>query len=275
MSSHETIKRFDDIWRGWEELSPTPERFAQHCEGRARFLAALERHLLQANPCRALEVGCGSAIDLAILAQRVPSLQAIGVDISAEALRVARGFLAYAGGRHWLCRGDAFALPFADGAFGMVYSQGVLEHFRDPWAALREQVRILAGEGILVINVPQRFTGYTMHKRRAIRRETWPWGWETEFTATELLAMGRNLGLESVECFGSQYWRAWGEPTWILRDLYGKIHRRNPLARITPFPQLEQLYNRVWTWLEGRYGHLFLQNVVVVFRKLRIEQTGR
>ena len=264
---HEPIDRFDEIWRGWQDLTPVEVRLAQHVEGRARFLAALERHLMRVRPFRVLEVGCGSAIDLAILAKRVPGVQPIGLDISAQGLRVAKTFLGYFGGPFGLCRGDTFSLPFADESFGMVFSQGLLEHFRDPSSALREQVRVLAGGGILVINVPQRLTGYTLHKRHAIRRGTWPWGWETEYTAGELVVMGRRHGLKSLEFFGGQYWIAWGEPTWILRDLYGKIHRRNPLACYSPFPQIERLYNRLWTWLEEHYGHLFLQNVVGVFQK--------
>jgi len=262
-------ERYDNIWRGWEDVSPAPTRFAQHREGRARFLTALERQLVQVQPSRVLEVGCGSAIDLAILAERISGVHVFGMDISAEALRIARTHLASVRGRFGLCRGDICALPFTDGTFRMVFSQGVLEHFRDPSAAVQEQVRILADGGILVINVPQRLTGYTLHKWRAIRRGTWPWGWETAYSAAELLAMGRAHGLQSLECFGEEYWRAWGEPSWVLRDLYGKLHRRNPLARFTPFPQLDQFYNRLWANLEERYGHLFLRNVVAVFQKPR------
>jgi SAM-dependent methyltransferase len=258
--------RFDRGWEAWED-GAVPAGIAQHEEGRARLLAALERGLADASPCRILEVGCGSAIDLAILAHRVPRAHAVGLDISAEALRVARAAVARVGSRAAFCRGDLFRLPFADRSFGVVFSQGVLEHFRDPEAALREQVRVLAHGGALLVSVPQRWTGYTAHKRRAIRRGTWPWGWEGEFTARDLRAMGRAEGLECVEVFGSQYWRAWGEPAWILRDLYGKIHRRNPLAALLPFAQLAGLNERLWGALEARWGHLFLQNVVAVFRK--------
>lgn len=267
MAAKEPVDRFDRIWTGWVDIAPLEERIAQHRVGRERFLQALQQALGSVPSPFVLEIGCGSAIDLGLLVQSALGVVGVGVDISLPALQAARIFVARLGVKVALCGGDAFALPFRSETFGLVFSQGVLEHFRNPSAAMREQVRVLASDGILVVNVPQRWTGYTLHKHRAIRRGRWPWGWEGEFTARHLLVLGCAEGLECLHHFGCQYWMAWGEPAWILRDLYGKIHRRNPLAAVPPFPQLDRLYNRLWTWLESRYGHLFMQNVVAVFRK--------
>jgi hypothetical protein len=116
-------------------------------------------------------------------------------------------------------------------------------------------------------SVPQTYTAYTLHKRRAIRRGTWPWGWEGAFSAAQLSALGLRQGLELVELFGCQYWVSWWEPTWVLRDLWGKLHRRNPLASLPPFPALHEAYERAWRALERKLGHRFLLNVVAVFHK--------
>ena len=40
-----------------------------------------------------------------------------------------------------LVRADALAMPFRDGAFDVVFHQGLLEHFRDPLPLLRENAR--------------------------------------------------------------------------------------------------------------------------------------
>jgi SAM-dependent methyltransferase len=264
---HEPVERFDRIWTGWADQGPKDERIAQHREERARFLRALYDAAARAPIPRTLEVGCGSAIDLALLAADVPGLAPVGVDISVPAVQVARTFAAHQRVRLALCVGDAFALPFRSSAFGFVFSQGVLEHFRDPAPTVREQLRVLAAGGIFIVNVPQRWTGYTLHKRRAIRRGTWPWGWEGSFSPAQLRRLGAAQGLECLEVFGYQYWRAWGEPAWVLRDLYGKIHRRNPLAGRAPFPWVARRYDGLWTRLEGWCGRWFLQNVVAVFRK--------
>ena len=263
----EPAETFDHIWKGWTEAFPREQRIAQHRDDRARFLWALETASRKVSGCRILEVGCGSAIDLCLLSQKLQEAIPIGLDISLEALGAARTFARHLDARTPFCCGDLFALPFDTGTFHLVFSQGVLEHFPCPAEALREQIRVLAPGGTLVVSVPQTYTGYTIHKRRAIRHGTWPWGWEGQFTARQLSELGRHHKLEIAEIFGYQYWRSWSEPAFVLRDLWGKLHRRNPLAASPPFNQIHRLYERIWKRLESQYGHWFLQNLVVVFRK--------
>ena len=261
------VDRFDRIWAGWAELTAKEDRIAQHREDRERFLRALKEAIPRLPlPC-VLEVGCGSAIDLGLLARQTLGLTLVGLDISLAGLGVARAFARHLEARMAVCCGDVLALPLRAACAGLVFSQGLIEHFREPADAVREQARTLAPGGILVVSVPQTFTGYTLHKRRAMRDGTWPWGWEGDFTARRLARLGREQGLELLRVFGYQYWRSWGEPAWVLRDLWGKVQRRNPLAVAFPFPHITRLYDGAWNWLERWYGHLFLQNVVAVFRK--------
>src|SRR5262245_57497157 len=98
---------------------------------------------------RIVDAGCGSAkwpIHLRRLGYDV-----VGIDLSAEACRVARAndptvVLAVA---------DARRLPFADGSVDGVLSLGVVEHDeRGPLAGLREVRRILRPGGVLVLSVP-------------------------------------------------------------------------------------------------------------------------
>jgi len=263
----EPVETFDQIWKGWADAFPLEQRIAQHRDDRAGFLRTLQAASRAIPGCRILEVGCGSAIDLCLLSQNVEEAIPIGLDISLEALRAARTFARHIDVGVPFCCGDLFALPFRDESFQLVFSQGVLEHFPDPGGALREQVRVLATGGTLVASVPQTYTGYTLHKRYAIRRGSWPWGWEGQFTARQLSELGRRHGLEVADVFGYQYWRSWREPAFVLRDLWGKLHRRNPLAAFAPFIHIHQRYEQFWKWLENRFGRWFLQNLVVVFRK--------
>lgn len=264
---YEPAARFDQIWQDYAAQEGMAERVAQHATGRQKFLRVLEDYVKASAPPHVVEVGCGSAIDLCLLRHRFPGILAVGLDLSFEGIKVARGSAAQLQVPVRLCQGDAFALPFRSGSVGIVFSQGVLEHFHDPSRALAEQVRVLSAGGVLVVSVPQAFTGYTVHKRRAIRAGTWSWGWEDQYSSHRLRQLGEGLGLCVERVFGYQYWLSWGEPAWVLRDLYAKFHRRNPLAALPPFPQLDRFYNTLWNWLECRYGHLFQQNVVAVFRK--------
>jgi SAM-dependent methyltransferase len=194
-------------------------------------------------------------------------LNLVGLDISNVALQAASVFSQHLNAQANFCCGDVFALPFQSETFDLIFSQGLLEHFRAPASALREQVRVLAHGGHLVISVPQTYTGYTLHKRLAIRRGVWPWGWEGQFSRQRLVRLGCEQGLRLVESFGYQYWLSWGEPAWILRDLSGKIHRRNPWHKAWVFDRLHRAYETFWDVLEQRWGHLFMQNLVAVFRR--------
>jgi len=260
-------KRFDRIWSGWAGRMDPDARIREHLEGRERFLQTLAELTSRLPAPAVLEVGCGSAIDLAILARGQRGLRAVGIDLSSTGLQVARVFALHLQAPLRFCRADACRLPFRSNWAGLVFSQGLLEHFRDPSVALEEQARVLAPGGFLVINVPQTFTGYTAYKHLAIRRGVWPWGWEGQFTAGGLLKRARRYDLRPLRVFGYQYWRSWLEPAWVLRDLAGKLERRSALARRAPLAQAALLYTRAWTWIERRYGHHFMQNLVAVFQK--------
>ena len=114
-NAREPVERFDRIWTGWADLVPREERIAQHRLGRDRFLRALREALGRAPRPLVLEVGCGSAIDLALLAESVPGHTAVGLDISVRGLHAARAFATHLGVKVRLCLGDTFALPFPSG----------------------------------------------------------------------------------------------------------------------------------------------------------------
>ena len=259
-------QRFDRIWQEYRVQEGPAARVAQHEEGRARFLRLLNDYVRAAAPRTIVEVGCGSAIDLCLLQSLVPSVRAMGLDVSFPGLQVAQTSAEHLHVPLHLCQGDAFTIPLRSGMAGLVFSQGVLEHFDDPRRALAEQARVLAPGGVLVVSVPQTFTGYTLHKHKAIRAGTWLWGWEGQFSSRTLCSLGREVGLEVERVFGYQYWLSWAEPTWVLRDLVGKVERRLPAVLSKWVKPVSRAYDRFWNRVEESYGHAFLLNVAAVFR---------
>ena len=88
---------------------------------------------------RMLEVGSGLGLLANEVAQSAPYGSVIGVEFAAEQIgraRTARSNIRFA-------RGDAHHLPFAADRFDLVYCRYLLEHVRDPVAALREMRRVL------------------------------------------------------------------------------------------------------------------------------------
>ncbi|GAH46783.1 unnamed protein product, partial [marine sediment metagenome] len=51
-------------------------------------------------------------------------------------------------------RGDAFRIPIKDNSFDCVFSSGLIEHFDDPDAIIREHRRVCREGGIVIITVP-------------------------------------------------------------------------------------------------------------------------
>lgn len=97
---------------------------------------------------RVLDVGCGSGLSSGVwLSSGGWSGQGmwVGLDVS-TAVDVARARLAPVSSTHFV-QGDALDLPFADGIFGAVFSEGVLHHTPSTRAALLSAARVLASGG--------------------------------------------------------------------------------------------------------------------------------
>src|SRR5205085_9721447 len=135
----------------------------------------------------------GSGRDLLELAERGAS--GFVLDYSPASLELVRRQAAQRGLAVGLVRADALALPFRDGAFDVVFHQGLLEHFRDPDPLLRDNARVAARGGRVIVDVPQTFHLYTLMKQTLIAFGVWFAGWETQFTPAALEARIAATGL--------------------------------------------------------------------------------
>jgi arsenite methyltransferase len=94
-----------------------------------------------------LDVGCGAGIDLLVAAQLAgPSGRLCGVDLTPEMVTRARANL---GSRAEIALGSAEAIPFADGSFDVVISNGVLNLSPRKDQTYRELFRVLKPGGRL------------------------------------------------------------------------------------------------------------------------------
>jgi SAM-dependent methyltransferase len=158
----------------WEASlsAPTPGLEASTLEnhidaGKLAFLAGM-----LPNQGRAIEIGCGSARLLARV-QRVTRLDAYALDPSPQAVRLASRTAAALGTPMRVLRGDAFQLPFPDGAFAMVLSGGLLEHFEDPRPVIAEMVRVLRPGGTFYADVvPRKLSLYRVREFPRMMRHT-------------------------------------------------------------------------------------------------------
>ncbi len=97
---------------------------------------------------RLLDVSCGTGRLLHLAERR--GMQAVGVDFSLVAVRVARSQ-----GIAWVGNGEQ--LPLADQTYDYVVNLGSLEHFEHMGPGVHEMARVLKPDGLCCVLVPNTF----------------------------------------------------------------------------------------------------------------------
>ncbi|NIN64977.1 MAG: methyltransferase domain-containing protein, partial [Anaerolineae bacterium] len=105
---------------------------------------------LAATRGRVLDVGCGGGNMPKAIRHYRPDLEVWGTDLSMRSLRA--GLSEPDGVRFGAARGER--LPFSNGAFDAVTMFDVLEHLKEPDAALREVHRVLRPGGLFHLFLP-------------------------------------------------------------------------------------------------------------------------
>lgn len=186
-----------------------------------------------------LDIGCGPATITADIARRVAPGRVIGVELTQEAIELARAEISHRGITSVsLAVADAVALPFADGAFDVVHAHQVLQHLGDPVAALREMRRVRDPDGIVAVRdsdyaafawfpeLPELDRWLALYQRAARAN-----GGEPE-AGRRLLSWARAAGFSHVAatsstwCFASPEDRAWWGGMWAERIVESRMARQ-------------------------------------------------
>ena len=187
---------------------------------------------------RVLEVGAGSGRDGLTLAGR--GARVVALDYSLPSLRLIRS-QAPGCGTLAVCCGDAFALPFADGTFDVVFHQGLLEHFRNPDDLIAENARVLKPGGIVLVDVPQRYHYYTVVKHVLIALRLWFAGWEREYSAGEIERLLRRHSFSIVSSYGE----------WFNPPMWYRMLRRGLFRAGVTLPMYPRVFAAIGKTLGG------------------------
>jgi len=186
----------------WESLWQKRKRIYHY----QNVLEIAEQVSLDLEGARVLEVGCGRGSTLLEFAKKGAIVT--GIDYAQSALSLCNSLKERvdANGNLGLAKfiqGDARDLPFCEEQFDIVYSVGLLEHFEDPCAILAEQCRVLKRGGYLILQVPQKYSVYTLLKKTLMAVGKWPYGaWETQFSVGELRDLVTEAGLSVEFAYG-------------------------------------------------------------------------
>jgi malonyl-CoA O-methyltransferase len=151
---------FDRRAAAFDAVAFLPREIAQRMCERLEYI--------KVNPAAVLDAGCGAGDDLPALRARFPEAPVYGVDLSGAMLaRAGRSETDQTSWRRWLpaslgkalgqrgprvAQADFSALPFAAGAFDLIWSNLALHWHSRPDAVLPEWQRVLRVNGLLMFS---------------------------------------------------------------------------------------------------------------------------
>ena len=188
-----------------EERDPLRE-YLTHAPVALALLRAIECRELSAFEFERpiLDLGCGDGLFARIFFEARPE---VGLDRSLRELRISAKRDAYRG----LVCSDIAAIPFPDGSFATVFSNGVIEHVSDPAKGFTEIARVLRPGGRLIFTVP------TMED-------------ELQLTGAAIL---RRLGLSGLaQRYADAYNRLFGQISLYALDGWRSLLADNGLALV-------------------------------------------
>lgn len=216
------------------------------------------QHFQQGDGARQLEAGCGLGRWVVYLTRK--GYDITGVDIAGEGIEE----LVQRFPEVKAQVADLFNLPFEDGTFQGIISNGVVEHFEEgPVPVLKEMRRVLKDDGVLVCIVPYQCTLRTLiHKPLCLLRY-WVRGLqgitlqfeEYRFSKNDYLGKLREAGFRIDEVG----WVELADPaaSYTLYVDYGKTFQdpsRAQIFGITKFGQfIKRTLNAIspWSHCEG------------------------
>jgi len=139
-----------------------------------------------------LDFGCADGYFISTIKDRMPSVNAYGVDLVKHSAWTQRGYaVEFHAGR--------LPLPFTDGYFDAVYSSQVLEHLQDPALAASELCRVLRPGGRMWIATPNSYEDTWKPFHSLQRRIDNIEGHFRHFSADELRSLFSQYGCKVVD----------------------------------------------------------------------------
>ncbi len=211
-----------------------------------------------------IEIGAGTGRTSIELARRGAHVTIL--DISERSLELARKFAEKADPetrkRLSYVLADGLDPALEPASFDLLFHQGLLEHFRNPFPLLYANYRLLKPEGLIVVDVPQTFNPYTLMKHVQMLLGRWFAGWERQFTPSSLARLLKSVGFDPIYTYGD-----WARPGMLyraLRIVLKKIGLKLPMYPASPSSSFSRLAERL---RRKRLFHWTALSIGVIARK--------
>jgi len=252
-SRNEKIKD-KNFWKVWFKVVHTS--YIPHSHIVHQILNQLNYNV---RDLKILEIGAGTGRDSWLLAKY--GAQAFALDY-ATTRTIREKF--HSDNLPLICiQADGENLPFKDKFFDLVFSQGLIEHFRNPEKLIREQIRVLKNGGYLVIDAPQTYSLYNIYKTALIRLDNWPIVWERSYSVRDMKKIGKKYNLKLLKLSG---WDVW--PLFLRNMHKTKIGGRNVFPK-----KIRRLIEMQWRKFENTKPAAYIaMNITAVFQKVETQQ---
>jgi ubiquinone/menaquinone biosynthesis C-methylase UbiE len=225
-------------------------------------MAVVEMPLDQLKGKRVLEIGPGAGGHSALFAKHGAVMTS--VDLTAARARATNAKFRLMGERAEGCnamQGDAENLPFADGTFDIVYSNGVLHHTVDTEKAISEAYRVLRPGGRAVILLycksswhywVNMFLPFGLLQGKAFKDRDWlgkatEWGGKNKQTvANPITRCYTRSGIDQLFAGFRDITARKGEFYWYLVPKIGRLYRKYQIKRYGTHPGGVLVYGEPW-----------------------------
>lgn len=181
-----------------------------------------------------VDCGCGEGLFLRFVQEQFPGVRVSGIEYS-DAIDKARLMAEDLGYDFTLIQDDLFNVcrPGSAGPYDVLISLGLIEHFEDPAAVLRQMAEVIAASGCLITIIPN-FSGAFNFLWKSYDRSNYKH--HVPISKSQLLRMHRDLGLEDVTLYNL------GTPTipgiheasgswqkmlnWLIVQINGRVLQR-------------------------------------------------
>ncbi len=169
---------------------------------------------------KVLEVGCGFGSNIKLLKSKREDVDAYTLDNSEVAIEKIKPEI------HNSYLGDCRETPFEKNQFDVVYSAGLMEHFKDELPFINEMKRIVKPDGYLITFVPAKISLWQLYQ--LLHFGNWQHGYEKAYSYNRL----RNLFLEN----GFSINEMLGIDPFSINGFLMKLLNKsmNPLIKISP-----------------------------------------
>lgn len=226
-----------------------------------------------------LDIGCGPGTITADLATRVAPGRVTAVEVTADALELARAEVGRRGLRNVdFAVADVHALDFPDAGFDVVHAHQVLQHVGDPVQALREMGRVCRPGGLVAARDGD-YAAFAWYPQlpeldewmRCYQQAARTNGGEPD-AGRRLLSWARRAGFTAITstsstwCLATPEDRNWWGGMWADRILYSDIARQLRDTGLAGEADLQRMSQAWRAWAAAEDGWMSLLHGEILCR---------